>query len=79
MALTAMRITRGPTGAIGIGLTDTGATIDNGADFLDRLRSENISGRAVGFSHPSLSIVHSNMIIEGQASPFTRLRASVRL
>ena len=39
MALTAMRITRGPTGAIGIGLTDTGATIEKGADFLDRLRA----------------------------------------
>jgi hypothetical protein len=28
MALTAMRITHDPTGAIGIGLTDTGATIE---------------------------------------------------
>jgi hypothetical protein len=28
MALTAMRITLDPTGAIGIGLTDTGATIE---------------------------------------------------
>jgi hypothetical protein len=28
MALTAMRITHDPTGVIGIGLTDTGATIE---------------------------------------------------
>jgi hypothetical protein len=64
MALTAMRIIRGTTGAIGIGLTDTGATIDKGR-----------SGSPIR----PLSIVHSKMKIEGQASPFTRLRASVRL
>jgi hypothetical protein len=39
MDLTAMRITRDPTGAIGIGLTDTGATIE-------KVRPDLPSGRA---------------------------------
>ena len=64
MALTAMRITRGPTGAIGIGLTDTGATIEKGSsDVL-----------------PSVLVNCAfKLIIEGQASPFTGLKASARL
>jgi hypothetical protein len=44
MALKAMHITRDPTGAIGLGLTDTGATIEK---------------VPFGISNPSLSIVHS--------------------
>jgi hypothetical protein len=56
MALTAMHITRDPTGAIDIGLTDTGATIEKVPSVCRYLQSV-------------LSIVHSKNEIVSQASP----------
>jgi hypothetical protein len=54
MALTVMHITHDPTGAIGIGLTDTGATIEKAA---------------VGIFNPFFQLFISKNEIVSQASP----------
>ena len=60
MALTAMHITPDLTGAIDIGLTDTGATIENSAEIRDLQKKKKKKKKK---KKSVLSVVHSKMMI----------------